>query len=54
VVRKETKPLFQNRFTKTNDFQVRLGTVGFKTLTYEENIMLSSNITKEEVKSVVW
>jgi len=49
VVRREAKKFFEERFNTTKDFGVRLGDVEFKSISVEENVSLTSNITEDEV-----
>ncbi|XP_068503691.1 uncharacterized protein [Phaseolus vulgaris] len=54
TVRQEAKKLFENRFTATKDFGVRLDMVDFKSLSREDNISLTAAFSEREIRDVVW
>jgi len=54
VVCGEAKKLFEDKFTATHDFGVRLVAVEFKVLLEEVRLNMITNFTEEEVKEPVW
>ena len=53
VVRGQAKNLFEERFTATKDFGVRLGAVEFKTISQEDKLSLISAFSEEEIREAV-
>jgi len=54
VVHREAKNLFEERFTATHDFGVRLGSVEFKVLPLEISLSMIVAFSEEELREAVW
>ena len=54
TVRQEAKNLFQNRFSATKDFGVRLDMVEFMALSSEDNVYLTAAFGEKELREAVW
>jgi len=46
--------LFEDKFSTTKDFGVRLGAIEFKYISLKDNVILISNFSEEEFREVVW
>jgi len=53
VVRGQVKNHFEERFTATKDFGVRLGAIKFKTISQEDKLSLISVFSEEEIREAV-
>jgi len=54
VVHREAKSLFEKRFTATQDYDVNLGSVDFKSLSPKVSMNMITSFFEEEVKDAMW